>query len=100
MRTGYVAIAIDATHIPWHQAGAPNDETNGSALCVLHIKNIDLGAFTVEDGVMRIPDQARGASGFHENLMIYHGKPVREPQSPDWRRAASRLSWHKHEVFD
>jgi putative restriction endonuclease len=40
---GNVLIALDAAHIRCHQAGGPDEETNGLALCVLHHKMFDLG---------------------------------------------------------
>jgi hypothetical protein len=45
-----VSIALDAAHIRWQQAGGPDDESNGLALCMLHHKTFDLGAFAVETG--------------------------------------------------
>jgi putative restriction endonuclease len=47
VRLGSVSIALDAAHIRWHQAGGPDEEANGLALCVLHHKTFDLGAFTL-----------------------------------------------------
>ena len=99
VRLGSVAIAIDAAHIRWHQADGPDDETNGMALYVLHHKTFDLGAFTVDEGVILISDQVHGTSGFHKHLMAYHGKLLREPQRPDWRPAPKHLGWHRREVF-
>ena len=68
VRLGSVSIALDAAHIRWHQAGGPDEETNGLALCVLHHKTFDLGAFTVAGGVVLVSDQAHGTSGFRETL--------------------------------
>jgi putative restriction endonuclease len=99
VRLGSVSIALDAAHIRWHQAGGPDDETNGLALCVLHHKTFDLGAFTVSDGLVLVSDQAHGTNGFHETLMAYHGGSVREPQRPDWRPGPEHLLWHGREVF-
>jgi putative restriction endonuclease len=99
VRLGSVSIALDAAHIRWHQAGGPDEETNGLALCVLHHKTFDLGAFTVSEGVVLISDRVHGTSGFQETLMAYHGGPVREPQRPDWRPEPRHLSWHRREVF-
>jgi putative restriction endonuclease len=99
VRLGSVSIALDAAHIRWHQAGGPDEETNGLALCVLHHKIFDLGAFTVSDGLVLVSDQAHGTSGFHETLMAHHGKAVREPQRPDWRPGPEHLAWHGREVF-
>jgi putative restriction endonuclease len=82
VRLGSVSIALDAAHIRWFQAGGPDHESNGLALCVLHHKTFDLGAFTVSrDGVLLVSDQAHGTEGFHEALLSRHGKPVRPPRS-------------------
>ena len=73
VRLGSVSIALDAAHIRWHQAGGPETEDNGLALCVLHHKTFDLGAFTVREGVLLVSDQANGTTGFQEALLAYHG---------------------------
>jgi putative restriction endonuclease len=99
VRLGTVSIALDAAHIRWHQAGGPDAENNGLALCVLHHKIFDLGVFTLCDGVLLISDQANGTAGFQESLMAYHGKPIRDPQHPDWRPKSIHLEWHGREVF-
>jgi putative restriction endonuclease len=99
VKLGTVAIALDAAHIRWHQAGGPDAENNGLALCVLHHKTFDLGAFTVADGVLLVSDQANGTSGFQEALLAYHGKPIRPPQHPDWKPEPGHLEWHGREVF-
>jgi putative restriction endonuclease len=65
VRLGTVSIALDAAHIRWHQARGPETEDNGLALCVLHHKTFDLGAFTIREGVLLVSDQANGTSGFH-----------------------------------
>jgi putative restriction endonuclease len=96
---GNVSIALDAAHIRWHQAGGPDHETNGLALCVLHHKMFDLGAFTVSDGIILVSDRVRGTRGFQETLMAYHGGSVRDPQRPDWRPEPKHLAWHGREVF-
>jgi putative restriction endonuclease len=99
VRLGSVSIALDAAHMRWHQAGGPETESNGLALCVLHHKTFDLGAFTVREGVLLVSDQANGTAGFRETLLSYHGKPIRDPQHPDWRPEPRHLAWHGHEVF-
>ncbi len=99
VRLGSVSIALDAAHIRWHQAGGPDDENNGLALCVLHHKTFDLGAFTLTDGVLVVSDQANGTAGFAEALIAYHGRPIRPPQHPDWGPEAKHVEWHGREVF-
>jgi putative restriction endonuclease len=100
VRLGTMSIALDAAHIRWHQAGGPDREANGLALCVLHHKTFDLGAFTLHpEGVLLVSDQANGTAGFHEALLRHHGKRVRAPQHPEWQPHADFLDWHGREVF-
>jgi putative restriction endonuclease len=100
VRLGTVSIALDAAHIRWHQAGGPDHESNGMALCVLHHKTFDLGAFTVNaEGTLLVSDQAHGTDGFGEALLSRHGRPVRPPQRPEWKPAEESLVWHGREVF-
>src|SRR5215469_13726089 len=100
VRLGSVSIALDAAHIRWHQAGGPDIESNGLALCVLHHKTFDLGAFTVNrEGVLFVSDQAHGTDGFHETLLRHHGRTIRLPQRPEWSPDPSFAEWHGREVF-
>jgi len=99
VRLETVPIALDAAHIRWYQAGGPETENNGLALCVLHHKTFDLGAFTVSGGIMLVSDQANGTKGFQRSLLAYHGKPIRDPQHPDWKPEPRHLDWHRREVF-
>jgi|SRR5579884_620760 len=85
VRLGGATIALDAAHIRWVQAAGPDEERNGLALCVLHHKLFDLGAFTLEPGgCFLVSEQAHGSAGFEDSLMRYHGSPVRRPQRPEW----------------
>jgi putative restriction endonuclease len=99
VRLGTISIALDAAHIRWYQAGGPDEETNGFALCVAHHKTFDLGAFTVWDGIVLVSDQANGTAGFTEVLMGYHCKTIRSPQHPAWKPKPEHLKWHGREVF-
>jgi putative restriction endonuclease len=100
VRLGSVSIALDAAHIRWHQAGGPDRENNGLALCVLHHKIFDLGAFTLDaGGVLLVSDQAHGTAGFQESLLAHHGRKARPPQRPEWRPEPDFLGWHRREVF-
>jgi putative restriction endonuclease len=100
LRLGSVAVALDAAHIRWVQAGGPDEEKNGMALCVLHHKLFDLGAFTLEaGGHLLVSEQAHGGVGFEDSLMRHHGGPVRRPQRPEWYPDPGYLAWHGREVF-
>jgi putative restriction endonuclease len=40
-------LGLEAAHIKWFQAGGPDIEANGLAMCSLHHKLFDLGVFTI-----------------------------------------------------
>jgi len=50
VRLGSIQLGLDAAHIMWHQAGGPDVLQNGLALCTLHHKLFDRGAFTLDFG--------------------------------------------------
>ena len=52
VRLGSVSIILEAAHIKWHQAGGPDEESNGLALGVLHHKAFDLGALPSPDDLL------------------------------------------------
>jgi putative restriction endonuclease len=89
--------------IGWSTSATSNTASdsgrNGLALCVLHHKTFDLGAFTVAEGVVLVSDQVHGTSGFHEALMAHHVGIIREPQRPEWGPEPRHLAWHRREVF-
>jgi putative restriction endonuclease len=100
VRLGGKSIALDAAHIRWFLYGGPDEESNGLALCVLHHKLFDLGAFTLDTGgLLLVSEQAHGSVGFGDSLLRYHGGPVRRPQRPEWHPGADFLDWHGREVF-
>lgn len=100
LRMGSQHVALEAAHIKWHVAGGPDDETNGLALCSMHHKLFDLGAFAVSDDLsLRVSQKANGTTGLSEWLMMFHGRPLRNAQSELWRPSAQFLQWHRDEVF-
>src|SRR5262245_25350143 len=99
VRLDQLSVALEAAHIRWHQYGGPDDESNGLALCVLHHKLFDLGAFTVSDGVVLVSEHAIGGPAFEQTLLAYHGKPMRPPQNPMWKPHVGHLDWPWKEVF-
>ncbi len=68
-RLDNVPLALDAAHIRWHQANGPSIISNGIALCALHHKLFDRGAFSLSDN-LRIDVSARvnGSAGLVEYL--------------------------------
>ena len=93
-------IALEAAHIKWFQAGGPDIETNGLALCSLHHKLLDRGALAIgRDLKIVISEKANGHAGFEEWVLRYDGKPLREPRNKDFLPNSDFTNWHIREVF-
>ncbi len=100
VRLGHHPIALEAAHIKWKQAGGPDEEINGLALCTLHHKLFDRGAFTLTANLeIMISDRAHGTEGFEEWLMRFHGKKLKSPQRTTYLPEQSFRNWHVKEVF-
>ena len=100
LRMGSQHVALEAAHIKWHQAGGPDVETNGLALCSMHHKLFDRGAFTVNDELsLCVSQKANGTVGLSEWLTLFHVRPLRSSQSQSGRPSTEFLDWHRHEVF-
>ena len=100
VKLGDISVGLEAAHIKWHQAGGPDIEVNGLALCSLHHKLFDRGAFAlVEQLEIRVSDDAHGSVGFEEWLMRFHGKKINFPQRQSFYPNASFIGWHVREVF-
>lgn len=100
VRLGSQQVALEAAHIKWHQAGGPDVESNGLALCSMHHKLFDRGAFTVLDDMrLCVSQKAHGSTGLSEWLMSFHGLRLKEAQSPTYTPNAGHLDWHQKEVF-
>ena len=98
LRLKQQVIALEAAHIKWFQAGGPDVEQNGLALCSLHHKVFDLGAFTIRpaDYVMVFSQHLVGNA---EKLLSYHGAGIQLPQSGSYLPSAEFLDWHEDQVF-
>jgi putative restriction endonuclease len=95
VRLAGTSDALDAAHIRWHQASGPDEEANGLALCVLHHKLFDLGAFTLdENGVVLVSEEVNGSAGLQQSFLSHHGNSVNPPQRHEWKPAPAHLAWH------
>ncbi|GEO06162.1 HNH endonuclease [Adhaeribacter aerolatus] len=92
-------LALEAAHIKWHQAGGPDEEVNGLALCATHHKLFDLGAFTVSPELrMLVSDEVNG-QGADMWLIQHHGKNIKPPQKKAFYPNPDFTAWHVNEVF-
>ncbi len=93
-------VGLEAAHIKWHQAGGPDREENGLALCSLHHKLFDLGAFTIgQDQDIKISRYANGSTGLQEWLVRFKGQRIRKPVEVLYQPEAGFVDWHVREVF-
>ncbi len=100
VRLGTISVALEAAHIKWHQAGGPDEESNGLALCTLHHKLFDRGVFTLsEKAKVLVSESATGSKGFEEWVLTFHRKEIRLPQRPNYYPEETAVAWHVREVF-
>ncbi len=100
VRLGSRPIGLEAAHIKWHQAGGPDEEPNGLALCSLHHKLFDRGAFTLDtERRLIVSESAHGSRGFDSWLMQYHGELIKKPLRSSFRPDGEFTEWHVREVF-
>lgn len=100
VRMAHQLVGVEAAHIKWHQAGGPDIESNGLALCSMHHKLFDHGVFTINNDRRFIVSQnENGSRGLNEWLMQFHGKEVRGPIQDIYVPNEDFLHWHVKEVF-
>ena len=100
VKLGDTPIALDACHIKWQKAGGPDEAVNGLALCVMHHKLFDRGAYTLSKRLeILVSDDAHGTKGFQEWLMDFHGQTINFPQRPTYYPEMDFIGWHVREVF-
>ena len=100
VRLGNQLVALEAGHIMWHQAGGPDTENNGLALCTMHHKLFDRGVFTISDSMtVMVSEDAHGSKGFQEWVMAFHGKKINPPLRDYYFPDEQFVTWHVKEVF-
>jgi len=93
-------VALEAAHIQWHNAGGPDIEPNGIALCTMHHKLFDRGAFTLDrDYQVEVSEYVHGGKGLHEWLLDFYGQPIHFPQRETYYPDMEYIQWHVREVF-
>lgn len=103
LRLDNKSIGLDAAHIKWRQAKGPDTTENGLALCSIHHKLFDLGAFTLSDD-LRVLVSERVIDDQHDHhrrhtLLIHHGRAVAAPARPEQTPHYGFVAWHRREVF-
>lgn len=104
VRVGRKLVAVEAAHMKWHSAGGPDAVANGLALCSLHHKLLDEGAYSIEptrdqSRTLVVAASANGGDGFDRWLMAFHRRPIADPTRTEHRVSEPFLRWHAREVF-
>lgn len=101
LRLGRQTIGLEAAHIKWFQARGPDVVPNGIALCSLHHKVFDLGAFTIlpTSFQMVFSQHLNGSDESAGRILAYHGASLILPQSREYLPQPEFLDWHSKQVF-
>lgn len=101
LRLGRQTIGLEAAHIKWFQARGPDVVSNGIALCSMHHKVFDLGAFTVLPDTYQIvfSQHLNGSDEAAARMLAYQGAGLILPQSREYLPKPEFLAWHRNEVF-
>ncbi len=90
---------LEAAHIKWHAAGGPDKVINGLALCLMHHKAFDIGAFTVQENKSLVACKNAVGRSQKEWLTAFHGKSLRSPRNSDYHPGPEYLKWHRDNIF-
>ena len=99
LQMDHAPLGLDAAHIHWKQHRGPDAESNGLALCTLHHRLFDRGAFTVDAERRLLVSSHVVGDTLDESLMRFHLEPIHNPREPVHAPAPEHLAWHQREVF-
>ena len=105
VRLGTRTLALDAAHVRWRQAGGANEVTNGIAMCALHHRLFDAGAFTLAamepDTLPRLvlSELVVGDGEAADRFVALHGRLLAQSQRAADAPDSEHLAWHRAEVF-
>ena len=101
LRMGQQSIGLEAAHIKWFQANGPDEVPNGIAMCSLHHKVFDLGAFKIlpETYQMVFSQHLNGSETASQRMLAYHGSAMILPQAKEYLPHPNHLDWHSRQVF-
>ncbi len=93
-------VGLEAAHVKWHAAGGSDAVDNGVALCSIHHKLFDFGAFSLsKDYRVLVSDTFLGGQEAEFWMLRHHGQPLRNPRSDKPQIAHANREWHLSQVF-
>lgn len=98
---GNTRFGIEAAHIRWVAEDGPDAISNGLALCVMHHRGLDRGAFTLhEDLRVRVsPRLVRSDDDSRDHFWRFDGQCLGLPDREVDRPLREHVDWHRREVF-
>ena len=100
LRLDNAPLAADAAHIRWHQAHGPNIVSNGLALCALHHKLFDRGAFSLSETLkVQVSIRVNGSLGHMDYLTRFNSLSIAQPHIMEAKPDVRFVRWHREEVF-
>jgi putative restriction endonuclease len=100
LRLDHTPLALDAAHIRWHQANGPSIASNGLALCALHHKLFDRGAFSLSNDLkIEVSSRVNGTGGLIECLVQFNAIAIAVPNLRSAKPDPGFVRWHREEVF-
>ena len=96
---GMNSVGLDAAHIQWHGYGGPDEVQNGIALCSLHHRLFDRGAFTITtEFVIQFSSLFNGSGAINAGFQ-FHGQRMNLPFHQGFLPGLPFIQWHQKEVF-
>ncbi len=93
-------VGLEAAHVRWHKAHGPDEVENGLALCSIHHKLLDVGAFSLSpDHRVLVSDSFLGGTDAAQWILRHHGQPITGPRNDKPRVAEVHRAWHWEQVF-
>lgn len=99
-RLGSRNLGVESTFIRWPKAGGPMALSNALALCLIHKRGFEWGAFSVDDdGRILLSDCLVMGDVSEAAFRPFSGQLLREPGNRSALPDEAHLRWHRTEVF-
>ena len=93
-------IVVEASHIRPLSEDGPDIPENGLALCLLHHRLFDRGAFTLSERLeVLVSNCVNRSKDSGKWLIRYHKKKINYPQSQMYYPRINFIDWHSRKVF-
>jgi putative restriction endonuclease len=92
------SIGLEAAHIQWHAYDGPDNVTNGLALCALHHKLFDFGAFALTDDLNIIVSPKLHGS-HSQTLANHHNQALFRNNIQFEEPSKEHVQWQRSQVF-